>query len=131
MFDPSVIDFSSWEDEEERDLLKDLVDTLTRLEAWGEFETEPDGPAGKSDLAQRVYGELKYSKQHSGSTYSWCYCYIKMIMRLGWEEFMQERQEALDAMTEEERAENRRLVAAWKAAEAAAEEAVAAARNQD
>lgn len=130
MFDPSVIDFSTWEDEEERDLLKDLVDTLTRLEAWKEFETEPDGPVGKSYLAKRVHGELKYSKQHSGATYSWCYCYIKMIVRIGWEEFMKERQEALGAMTEEERAENRRLVAAWKAAGAAAEEAVAA-KDQD
>lgn len=127
MFDPSVIDFSSWIDEEERDMLKDLADTLTRLEAWAEFETESDGPVGKSPLAQRVYDGLA-NKGHSGGTYSWIYCYMKMIVRLGWETFMKERQEARDAMTEEERENERRILASWAAAAAASEAAVAAAK---
>jgi len=130
MFDPSVIDFSSWIDEEERDMLKDLADTLTRLEAWVEFETEPDGPVGKSPLAQRIYGQLG-CKDHSGTTFSWIYCYMKMIVRLGWETFMKERQEARDAMTEEEREEERRTLASWAEAKATVDRMMAAARDQE
>ena len=124
-FDPSVIDFSSWTDEEERDMLNDLVDTLTRLEAWGEFETEPDGPVNKSPVALRIYSELGY-QGHSGSTFSWCYCYIKMIVQLGWETFMKERQEARDAMTEEEREKERRILASWAASKAEVKRLMAA-----
>lgn len=106
-------------------MLKDLVDTLTRLEAWSEFETEPDGPVSTSPVALRVYGELGF-QSHSGATYSWCYCYIKMIVRLGWETFMKERQEARDAMTEEEREKERRILASWAASKAEVERLAAA-----
>ena len=129
-FDPTVIDFSSWTDEEERDWLKDLADTLTRLEAWGEFEAEPDGPVGTCPVALRVYSELSY-KGHSGATFAWCYCYMKMIVRLGWEMFMKERREAHDAMTEEEREEERRILASWAASKATVDRMLAAARDQE
>lgn len=125
-FDPTVIDFSSWTDTEERDWLKDLADTLTRLDEWSEFETEPDGPVSTCPVALRVYSELSY-KGHSGSTFAWCYCYMKMIVRLGWETFMKERQEASDAMTEEEREKERQILASWAASKAEVERLMAAA----
>jgi hypothetical protein len=56
---------------------------------------------------------------------------MKMIVRLGWETFMKERQEARDAMTEEEREEERRTLASWAEAKATVDRMMAAARDQE
>jgi hypothetical protein len=56
---------------------------------------------------------------------------MKMIVRLGWETFMKERQEARDAMTEEEREEERRILASWADTKATVERLMAAARDQE
>jgi hypothetical protein len=80
-------DFSFISDKSERDMLMDMYQAVTRLEAWNEVLVEPGAGGfmfGAQDLTSRVSAALANPGVHSGASFGFCMRVMQKIARDGW-----------------------------------------------
>lgn len=87
-------DFSFISDKSERDMLTDMYQAVSRLEAWDEVVEDPGAGGfmfGAQDLTSRVSAALANPGVHSGASFGFCMRVMQKIARDGWAAYVQSR----------------------------------------